>query len=204
MTNRHVWDIPLEVFAPMARITWEAEMAFLITGCCVKVSVLLFYRRMVRHSCSRAWIWTVFAAIAFTVSYTLAFTLTLVFNCSPTKAYWKAFDLTWAVSHAYHCADTSIINLLAGIMAAITDLFAVVLPCLILRRAGLPLMQKIALDVLFSLGLMVVTASVVRTYYLYRKPLPTLWPNSISPSSQKWHTAETSVQQSGTSLSGRS
>lgn len=53
MTSRHVWDIPITEFTPMARVTWIAELAFLVTGCFIKVSVLLFYRRLVENTCSR-------------------------------------------------------------------------------------------------------------------------------------------------------
>ncbi|KAK4502242.1 hypothetical protein PRZ48_005667 [Zasmidium cellare] len=168
-TSRHVWDIPITSFPPMAKVTWLAELSFLLTGCCVKVSVLLFYRRLTESTCSKFWIWAVWAAIGLTVSYTLAFILALVFNCSPTEAYWRAFDLRYAATVDYHCVDTTIINLLAGIMAVISDLYAVALPCIMMRNLRIPLHQKIALNVVFSLGLLVVGASGVRTYWLWRK-----------------------------------
>ncbi|EME45420.1 hypothetical protein DOTSEDRAFT_71214 [Dothistroma septosporum NZE10] len=79
-TDRHLWDIPINGFVGMARVTWLGEFFFLLTGCCVKVSVLLFYRRLVEHTCSRYWIWAVMFAIVMTVAYTLAFLLALVFK----------------------------------------------------------------------------------------------------------------------------
>lgn len=181
-TSRHVWDIPITTFPPMARVTWLAELSFLLTGCCVKVSVLLFYRRLTESTCSRFWIWAVWAAIGLTVSYTLAFILVLVFNCTPTEAYWKAFDLTYAATVDYHCVDTTVINLLAGIMAAVSDLYAVALPCIMMRNLRIPFHQKIALNIVFSLGLLVVGASGVRTYWLWRKTrASTLMTMLISP-----------------------
>ncbi|KAK0894169.1 hypothetical protein LTR02_012432 [Friedmanniomyces endolithicus] len=47
--GRHVWDIPLTDFENLALLSWLAEFSFLITGACIKISVLLFYRRLV-HS----------------------------------------------------------------------------------------------------------------------------------------------------------
>ncbi|EME85077.1 uncharacterized protein MYCFIDRAFT_121253, partial [Pseudocercospora fijiensis CIRAD86] len=123
----------------------------------LKISVLLFYRRIVEHTSSKYWIWAVIAAICFTVAYSLAFILTLVFNCSPTEAYWKAFDPSY--THPHSCVNTTIVNLLAGIMAAISDLYSVVLPCMMTRHIQLPRPQKIALYVIFSLGLLVVACS---------------------------------------------
>ena len=150
--NRHVWDIPIDTFVPMAQVTWLAELSSLLTGCCVKVSVLLFYRRLTEPTCSIYWIWAVWAAIALTVSYTLAFILSLIFNCMPTEAYWKAFDLVYAMTANYHCVDTTVINLLAGIMAAVSDLYAVALPCFMMRHLRVPLRSKIALNIIFCIG----------------------------------------------------
>lgn len=149
-----------------ALITWIAELAFLICGCFIKVSVLLFYRRLARDSVSRYWIWGVICAIAFTVSYSLAFMLTLIFNCSPTEAYWKAFNPTYTMT--YTCVNTTVVNLLAGIMAIVSDLYSVFLPCMMTRHIQLPKAQKFALYIIFSLGLLAVAASSVRTYWLYK------------------------------------
>ncbi|KAF7186131.1 hypothetical protein HII31_12546 [Pseudocercospora fuligena] len=168
MTSRHMWDVPFSVsyVRKYGVDYWIAELAFLITGCCLKVSVLLFYRRLVEHTCSKYWIWAVIFAICFTVAYSLAFILTLVFNCSPTEAYWKAFDPSY--THPNSCVNTTIVNLLAGIMAAVSDLYSVALPCIMTRHLQIPRLQKIALYIIFSLALLVVACSGVRTYYMYK------------------------------------
>lgn len=160
-----MWDVPFTMYEHTAKVAWVAEMAFLITGCCIKVSVLLFYRRLVVNTVTRYWVGAVMVAIAFTVAYTLAFVLTLIFNCTPTEAYWKSFSPTY--TRKYHCVDTTIVNLLAGIAAVTSDLYSVVLPCAMTRNLQIPRLQKVALYVIFSLGLLAVAASCVRTYYLY-------------------------------------
>lgn len=189
-TSRHVWDIPIASFPSMAKVTWMAELAFLLTGCCVKVSVLLFYRRLTETTCSILWIWAVWVAIGLTITYTLAFILALVFNCMPTEAYWKAFDLRYAATVDYHCVDTTVINLLAGIMAVVSDLYAVALPCIMMRNLRIPMRSKIALNFVFSLGLLVVGASGVRTYWLWRKVAShhsNTGANSLSPRMRPLH-----------------
>lgn len=85
--------------------------------------MLLFYRRLVAGTYDVRWNWAVLVAITFTAAYTLAFMLALIFNCNPTQAYWKAFDLSWIEHHKYTCADTTAINVLAGICAAASDLY---------------------------------------------------------------------------------
>ena len=153
------------MFEPIAKMTWLAEFAFLTCAASTKISVLLFYRRMVDGTYGRGWKWAVILAILFTAGYSLAFILVLIFNCSPTAAYWKGFDPSHTAN--YHCVNTTVINLLAGIFAIVSDLYAVALPCIMTRHFGLPRRQRLALKVVFSLGLIVVGASGVRTYYLW-------------------------------------
>ncbi|KAI5362166.1 hypothetical protein Slin15195_G058170 [Septoria linicola] len=166
MTSRHMWDIPITMYENTALITWIAELAFLVCGCFVKVSVLLFYRRLVDNSVSKYWIWTVIIAIVFTIAYSLAFILTLVLNCAPTEAYWKAFSPAYTTN--YTCVNTTVVNLLAGLMAIVSDLYSVFLPCMMTRHLQLPTAQKLGLYIIFSLGLLAVAASGVRTYWLYK------------------------------------
>ena len=163
--GRHAWDVPPSTYEKVAQMTWLAELAFLVCGGCTKISVLLFYRRLVDGTYTRRWKVALFLALSFTAAYSVAFILTLVFNCSPTEAYWKAFDPTY--THKFTCVDTTIINLLAGIAAAVSDLYAVILPSVMVSTFGLPRVQKLALYFIFSLGLVGVAASGVRTYYLY-------------------------------------
>ncbi|KAM3417077.1 hypothetical protein BST61_g8653 [Cercospora zeina] len=166
MTSRHMWDIPIATYEYIALVTWIAELAFLLCSCFTKVSVLMFYRRLVDLTVSKYWIWTVMCAISFTIAYSLAFILLLIFNCSPTEAYWKSFNPSWTVE--YTCVDTTVVNLLAGIMSVVSDLYSVILPCLMTRHLRLPTAQRVGLLLVFSLGLLAVLASSVRTYWLYK------------------------------------
>ena len=77
----------------LAEYSWLAEFSFLVTGCCTKISVLLFYRRLVGGTYSRSWHWAVVGAILFTAAWSIALILTLFFNCTPTEAYWKVRSL---------------------------------------------------------------------------------------------------------------
>ncbi|KAI7247011.1 hypothetical protein KC352_g13915, partial [Hortaea werneckii] len=64
--GRHLWDIPMQYFENIAEITWLAEFCFLFCGGCTKISVLLFYRRLVGESYDKRWKWAVIGAIIFT------------------------------------------------------------------------------------------------------------------------------------------
>jgi hypothetical protein len=140
-------------------------MFFLISAASGKISVLLFYRRLVVQTISRYWVWTIVAAIVFTLSYSVAFILTLFFNCSPTEAYWKSFNPHY--QEDYSCVDTKAVNLLAGIFSAVSDLYSVILPsCIVAQNLRLATSQKIGLNIVALLGLLTVGASGARTYWM--------------------------------------
>lgn len=93
-------------------------------------------------------------------------------QCDPPEAYWKSFDPSYG--HSYTCADTKAINAIAGVFAVLGGSYSVVLPILMARRLRIPLRQRIALNAVFSFGLIVVLASCLRTYYLMSSSRSTL------------------------------
>ncbi|KAF2769944.1 hypothetical protein EJ03DRAFT_361580, partial [Teratosphaeria nubilosa] len=134
------------------------------TNAVSQVSVLLFYRRLTQGTISKRWKYAIIGAIAFTVLYGIAFVLSLVFTCKPTASYWEAFSGKYTKD--YTCANTTALNPLSGALSMFSDLYAVLLPMSMLRHFDAPKRQKVALNILFSLGLLVVAAAGARTYYL--------------------------------------
>ena len=82
-------------------------------------------------------------------------------------AYWRAFNP--GCSEKFTCVDTTVINLIAGIFAMAGDLYAIMLPFVITRHLHISRKARLALDVLFSTGLVVVAISGVRTYFQWRE-----------------------------------
>ncbi|KAM0717484.1 hypothetical protein Q7P37_007336 [Cladosporium fusiforme] len=162
----HVWDTPPQLFEPLTMAGWINENIFMITTCCTKCSVLFFYRRLTKGSYNRLWKYAILVAVGFTVCYSVAFIILLACACSPTEAYWKSKNPTW--DGEYTCIDSRPSNLLSGIISVVSDFYSVLLPCLMLWNFEAPRAQKIALNVIFCLGLLVTAAGSVRTYYLHQ------------------------------------
>jgi hypothetical protein len=81
-----------------------------------------------------------------------------------------AFDIKYAITADYKCLkDSNVINTTVGVCAAISDLYAVALPCVITWNSAVPKRQRIALNAIFCLGLVVVGAGGARTYWLISK-----------------------------------
>ena len=145
-------------------MTWLSEVAFLVSTCCTKVSVLLFYRRLVQGTFSKRWKMATIGAVIFTIVYGVAFILALILNCRPTEAYWKSYSPSYTQS--YECTDTTSLNPISGTLSVVSDLYSVVLPMAMMWHFEMDKRKKIALNAIFSLGLIVVGAGAARTYYL--------------------------------------
>lgn len=135
-SDRHIYDIRPTTFQYTTLAAWLAEFSFLISTSSCRVSVLLFYRRLVKGTYSRRWRLAIFAAIAFQFVYCLGFVLALLLSCQPTEAYWKAYSPTY--SKSYHCADITALNPLSGSLSVFSDFYSVVLPMCMLRHFDVP------------------------------------------------------------------
>lgn len=97
-----------------------------------------------------------------TVAYCLAFVLVLILNCTPTSAYWASYNP--AYKEDYHCVRTTSLNTLSGVLSVLSDLYSVVLPVGAFWKLEVGKRQRWALNTVFSMGLLVVVAGIVRTY----------------------------------------
>ena len=85
----------------------------------------------------------------------------LLATCNPVKANWKVFDPTF--EEDWTCADTRQSSFAAGVLAVMSDCYALVLPWAMIWPLEMPKRQKIALNMVFSFGVIVVVAAGLRT-----------------------------------------
>jgi len=144
------------------------QVLMLVGSGATKASVLLFYRRLVVGTLARRWKLAIYFALAFHAAYLVAITLGYVLICRPLQAYWMSYDYNWHQS--YTCAPAGGLNPVIGVLSVLSDVYAVALPFIILHYYTLdvPRKQKIGLNIIFALGLLVAGAGVGRTYYLIK------------------------------------
>jgi hypothetical protein len=164
--DRHVWDRPLGTAGKSGLIGWIATLLFLASSSCTKISILVFFLRLLDRHIHRELYWTVIVAISFIGVSFVAFSLLTILSCNPVQAAWMSLDVTWPV--AYNCNGRKMADLLNGIFSISTDVFSVVLPVLIVRRLQISQKQKIILYGVFCCGLAVVGAAIARTFYSRR------------------------------------
>lgn len=109
----------------------------------------------------RRWKWAIWAAIAFTALWSGAFVLSCFLKCRPFWGYWEAFSPT--PSRTYDCINTSSLNTMSGAFGIFGDIYAIVLPFGLTWRLQMPKRQKLALNGIFAMGIIILAASIVRT-----------------------------------------
>ena len=166
-SGRHVWDVPPSTFTPHRLNAWISEWLFVFAGTAIKVSVLLFYRRL-SVKFKKGFLIATWIGIVYNVGYLVAFTLTLLLICRPVEAYWNAFSRSWAATHNFHCAREGASIPAAVALSVLGDFYSTVLPLVLIFRLPLPLRQKLALYSLFALGFLACALGIVRVVLMNR------------------------------------
>jgi hypothetical protein len=135
----------------------------------IKISILLFYRRLSSRVVSKAFRWTTWITIGFIVAYTIALTLAPILGCQPISAYWDQVDIFKRLrGYKYHCFDEGADLFAASVISATQDLLTAVLPTFLYWDLQVPVRQKVALFGIFALGYGVVGLGGLRAYYTWR------------------------------------
>jgi hypothetical protein len=105
-SGQHVWDVELKLAKGHRLNVWLAQWMYLSGTGAIKVSVLLFYRRL-SVSFSRGFRWATWVGIGYNIIQLIAFGFSLLFVCVPVQAYWLAFDVKWATLNKgkYKCVN---------------------------------------------------------------------------------------------------
>ncbi|KAK5065307.1 hypothetical protein LTR84_001145 [Exophiala bonariae] len=166
-SGRHVWDIPISKFPGHRLNVWISMWCYVIASTFVKISVLLFYRRL-SVKFSKIFLIATWVGIVYNLVYMAGFGMALLLICDPVYAYWQSFDRLWASSHKFRCRTEGTSLPVSGGLSVLGDLYSTLLPVFLVYYLDLPRRQKFALYGLFALGFLSVAAGTVRTVLLYK------------------------------------
>jgi hypothetical protein len=169
--NRHVEDVPPVLWPDAFKVghSWSTlsirltqQFNFIISfvglggTSLTKVSILLFYRRLVDGVFSRRLKWSVWAAILFVVLFTVSFMAFTLAECSPVRSSWEALDPTYHGGHkCISSRNIQIISIFFCALSIMTDFVTVTLPAYLLfakTQINFTRSQRIALIAIFFLG----------------------------------------------------
>jgi hypothetical protein len=121
-----------------------------------KISALMFYRRLVKESCSKRMIYTIWVAIWFLIVSTIALFLVFITTCSPIEAYWRQVYPTYKRFTCRAKSSLLIINETSTAVNVITDVYSLVIPALLVTKLRLTRRQRIAIMFILGIGSMCV------------------------------------------------
>ncbi|PVH92815.1 hypothetical protein DM02DRAFT_477774, partial [Periconia macrospinosa] len=163
----HIWDVDLTIFTRQRKLLLVIEEVFVVGTGLVKVSILLFFRRLGSRGVSKTFRIATWVAIITTALSTVAFAIAPLVGCRPLSAYWDQVDvIKIATGYQYHCFDEAADITVAGIISTIQDVVATIFPNLIYWKAQIPIRQKVALFSIFAIGYVVAIFGALRTYSL--------------------------------------
>jgi hypothetical protein len=130
------------------------EMMYMVSTCTTKVSILLFYRRLVSGTVSVRFLYCVYAAIAYVAIYFGIWFFALFGICRPLSTYWKEADWGWYQENqaTVHCLPESRMLIACAVISASQDFIACGLPTILLWKLQMPRRTKIALCCVFAVG----------------------------------------------------
>jgi hypothetical protein len=113
----------------------------------IKASILLFYRRLFTL---RNYLIVNNLLFSVVVTWAIAFTLVVIFQCNPVSTIWTQFELDYVP----HCINQHSAYLGIAVSDLILDLLIFALPVPVVIQLRLPLKQKFAVAGIFLLGSM--------------------------------------------------
>lgn len=164
--GRHVWDIPASTISPHRQNVWMSQWCYVAAAALVKISVLLFYRRL-SVQFTRTFLIATWIGIIYNVCYFITFGVVLLRLCTPISAYWTRFEPDWAATHSFRCNSEAASLPTSSALSVVGDVYSTALPFALIWNLKLPARQKVALYALFSVGLLAIGAGIARTVLLY-------------------------------------
>jgi hypothetical protein len=145
------------------------ESTFCVASGLIKVSILLFYKRLGTRGISNTYRWSIRLTIAFITAYSIAFTLVPIFGCKPLAAFWEQSDIIKvAGGYKYKCFNEGADVFSASIISTAQDFLTAILPTFLYWHLQIPIRQKVALFGIFAIGYGVVAIGALRSYYSWQ------------------------------------
>ncbi|KAL8954576.1 MAG: hypothetical protein Q9183_007039 [Haloplaca sp. 2 TL-2023] len=151
----HIWDITLAKQVEYSKWGAASIVVYVPAVGLTKVAILLFYLRLNPEKRFRM---IVYAALALTLAYVIALSLTILFSCDPVQGYWDPFIEST-------CLDQQKLTLSNSILNVIFDFIVLLVPVPMLLKLQVSTRQKLVVGALFSLGSITCIVSAVRIYY---------------------------------------
>ncbi|KAF4995946.1 hypothetical protein FGRMN_4801 [Fusarium graminum] len=123
----------------------------------LKLSFLFFYLQIFPSKKLRRTLWV---TVGLTATFGFAFIVVTIFQCRPISYFWTKWDR----EHSGTCLSIDGIALSSSIINIALNLWILAIPLSQLRKMSLNWRKKVAVGVMFSVGMFATVASILRLY----------------------------------------
>lgn len=161
--GRHLMAVTPTDFVRFSTVEWSIQFTYIALVTTIKISILLFYRRLFPNSATNASFRVAWVIVAFlSVGLGIGTFVAAICNCKPLEYYLNPGDLP------RNCQNLRSLLVSTAAINALTDVSILVLPIMIVWRLQITKSQKLAVSGIFLLGGFVCVVSIVRILYLSR------------------------------------
>ncbi|KAH6696592.1 putative integral membrane protein [Leptodontidium sp. MPI-SDFR-AT-0119] len=145
--GRDVWTVPFQQITNVIRYSYVVQVMYFALIPLIKISILLFYLRLFVEPTIRKLVYmTIIANVVVGVIYVIL----NVFQCWPISYYWTE----WDGEHVGRCINVvAIVNSYSGISIGV-DIWMLILPATRVARLNMHWKKKIAVAIMFSVGIL--------------------------------------------------
>jgi hypothetical protein len=138
------------------------EVSFLWSMTFIKLSVLMFYRRLFKESYSRRLIYTSWGAICFLITTSTIIFALIITTCDPISAYWLRVYPDYRQFACRTPRSIFIVNESTVVVNLMTDIYSLAIPTLLVTQLRLSSRQRVAVMFILGIGSMYVIFSLLR------------------------------------------
>ncbi|RMJ21184.1 integral membrane protein [Aspergillus sp. HF37] len=150
--GKHRAVLPPQKVAVFSELLYFFQIFYVLAPPTVKLSLLFLYRRIFEHS---RFLRLVYAMIALVSVWAIIMVFLAIFNCRPISAFW---------THKGSCFDFKQFAIGYAVVNIVTDFAIWLMPIPDVWKIQLPTPQKIALSLIFALGLFDCAAAMARLF----------------------------------------
>ncbi|KAH7388808.1 hypothetical protein BKA66DRAFT_582289 [Pyrenochaeta sp. MPI-SDFR-AT-0127] len=157
----HIWDQKPEWHTPYSKASqgplgYSTDILFPMACSLTKISLCMTYLQLFPNRSTKIFCYVM---SGFVTSYTVSCVFLSLFQCRPIRGYWDA-------SVKQDCINMRATLVVIAALNSFSDFLVYLWPAKPLWSLQLPLKQRIGLIFLFSVGLLVCVAGILRMYFL--------------------------------------
>ncbi|BCS21685.1 uncharacterized protein APUU_22117S [Aspergillus puulaauensis] len=154
-----MWALTQAQIISQMKLFYVGIIFFYFSVSIAKLAILFFYLRIFT---TRTFKRVTYGLIALCSAYSVAVVFQSAFDCTPASYYWTRFD---GVSEGT-CLDYAAFKVMPPLNIAL-DVVVMLLPLPLLLKLNLPLAKKIRVISMFSVGILIIIAGILRLSHLY-------------------------------------